>query len=355
MDTAPSGRDCAVEAVGKQRNGKPRFWCMTHQSSATGKYGRRLERCEGAYRAADRSQATELDPAAYPGGLALWGAVKPVYDTSRVGVEEGVHVHAREEVNGDKVIDGTFSTVTLPLMRNLFDASKALITVETAVASYVSRFLDRPMMSLFCTYCGEPHLDSEWFAVKPHKRHLCHNCGKIFPVNERCISNPLVSLRHMLRDRGETRSLEPAVEELDLKQADYPGGLQIWASNEALLWTSPEPEKEGIHVHAYAADGVTRLIDDTYAEVTIDGTRLDKDHLRYFMAQQALKYLDGKVVSLRCTCGEAYFDAGEAAFRPHSDHRCKRCDTHLRSKGRRKKVVSNPFVDTVAVLRALAA
>lgn len=82
MERAPFGRDCKIEAVGKQRNGKPRFWCMNHQSSATGKYGRRLERCEGAYRAVVESDAKELDPADYPGGLALWGAVKPVYDST---------------------------------------------------------------------------------------------------------------------------------------------------------------------------------------------------------------------------------------------------------------------------------
>jgi hypothetical protein len=296
-----------------------------------------------------------LNPAAYAGGLALWGAVKPVYDTSAVPVDEGVHVHARELPGSDKVIDGTFKAVVLPLVRNLFDASKAIITVETAVASYISRFLNRSMMSLFCTYCGDPHLDSDWFAVKPHKRHLCHNCGKVFPVNEKCISNPLVNLRHMLGDHESTRTVEPATEVLDVRQADLPGGMQIWASNEALLWTSPEPEKEGIHVHGYAADGVTRLVDETYAEVTIDGVTLNKEHLRYFMAQQALHYLEGKIVSLRCACGEAYFDGGEAAFKPHSSHRCKACDAPLQAPGRRKKVVSNPFVETIAALKSRAA
>ena len=157
MEQAPSGRDCEIEAVGKQRNGKPRFWCKTHQSSATGKYGRRLKRCEGAYKAANEREATELDPSDYPGGLAVWGAVRPVYDTSGLPAEEGVHVHARREIDGAKIIDGTFHSIALRVKRNLLDAPKALITVETAVASYVSRFLKRPMKSLFCTYCGDPH------------------------------------------------------------------------------------------------------------------------------------------------------------------------------------------------------
>lgn len=353
MEPASSGRDCEIEAVGKQRNGMPRYWCKSHQASATGKYGRRLERCEGAY-LSGRTEAKELDPKVYPGGVALWGAVKPVYDTSNVPVDEGVHVHARREVGGEKEIDGTFPSIALTITRNLLDAPKAYVTVETAVASFISRFLKRPMMSLFCTYCGEPHLDSEWFAVKLHKRHLCHSCGKVFPVNEKCVSNPLVSLRHTLGDRDEHRSVKRSTEVLDVRQSDFPGGMQIWASNEALLWTAPKPEMEGIHVHGYAGFGDERLVDETYGRVTIDGIELNEVHLRYFMAQQALRYLDGKIVSLRCECGESYFDEGEDAFRPHSGHRCKACGARLKAMGRLKKVVSNPFVETIAELKARA-
>ncbi|MEA3062555.1 MAG: hypothetical protein QOJ94_2336 [Sphingomonadales bacterium] len=352
MESAPFGRDCEIEAVGKQRNGMPRFWCKRHQASATAKFGRRLHRCEGAYLAGQ--DAEELDPAEYPGGIGLWGAVKPVYDSSAVPVEEGVHVHARREVDGKKEIDRTFPAVALKVARNLLEAPKAYITVETAVASYISRFLKLPMMSLFCTYCGEPHLDSEWFAVKLHKRHLCHACGKIFPVNEKCVSNPLAALRHMVGDREQGRIIEHSNKRLDISQADFPAGMQIWASNPALLWTAPKSEEEGIHVHVYSGEGDERIFDDTFAEVVIDRIVLNDTHLRYYMAQQALRYLDGKVVALKCSCGEIYFDEGVDAFRPHSTHRCKRCDTALKAPGRIKKVVSNPFVETLAHLVARA-
>lgn len=355
MEPAPFGRDCVIEAVGKQRNGKPRFWCKTHEASATGKYGRRLDPCEGSYRTVEKSQAKSIDPSEYPGGVGLWGAVKPVYDTSTVPVEEGVHLHARRAPDGVKEFDGTVPAVALVIARTLFDAPTAYVTMETAVASYISRFLGRPMMSLFCTYCGEPHLDSEWFAVKLHKRHLCHGCGKVFLANEKCVSNPLERLRHMFGDRDENREIVPSTKVLTAKQSDFPGGVQIWASNPALFWTAAKAEEEGIHLHAYAADGVTRLEDDTFGEVTLDGVHLDKQHLRYFMAQQALKYLDGKIVSLRCQCGEPYFDEGEEAFKPHARHRCRKCGTALRASGKRKNVVSNPFIDTLAELRARAA
>jgi hypothetical protein len=353
MEPAPARRDCDIEAVGKQRNGRPRFWCKTHQSSATGKFGRRLDPCEGSYRAFDKSQAKNIDPTDYPGGVGLWGAVRPVYDTSAVAVEEGIHVHLRRHPDDErKEFDGTVRAVALSITRTLFDAPKAFINMETAVAAYISRFLERPMMSLFCTYCGEPHLDSEWFAVKLHKRHLCHGCGKVFLANEKCVSNPLERLRHMVGDREETRKITPATRVLARSQADFPGGVQIWASNPALFWTSPKAEEEGIHFHGYAADGESRIEDDTFAEITLDGISLNKQHLRYFMAQQALKYLEGKIVSLQCACGEAYFDEGEAAFRPHATHACRSCGKPLGTQGGRKKVVSNPFVDTISALQA---
>jgi hypothetical protein len=209
-------------------------------------------------------------------------------------------------------------------------------------------------MSLFCPYCGEPHLDSEWFAVKMHKRHLCHACGKVFVVGEKCVSNPLERLRHMLGDREEDRLVEAATESLDIKQSDFGGGIQIWASNPALFWTAPKAEKEGIHVHGYAEDRMTRVIDDTYGRVTIDGIELDPVHLRYFMAQQALSYLKGKIVSLKCECGAAYFDEGESAFKPHNLRTCASCGSSIKTRGARKNVVSNPFVDTIAKLKGLA-
>ena len=33
----------------------------------------------------------------YPGGVGLWGAVPPVYDTTRLPLDFGIHVHARRD------------------------------------------------------------------------------------------------------------------------------------------------------------------------------------------------------------------------------------------------------------------
>jgi transposase-like protein len=346
-------RACSIEEVGKQRNGRPRYWCSAHQASATGRFGSRLAECEAAYRDIVPQNVLELDPAEYAGGVALWGAVGPVFDTSNLPLEVGIHVHARTGV-GDKEIDATYDAVAVHCRRDLVTNMRAVITAEASVAYYISRFLKREMRHLFCTYCGELHLDKEFFAVKPHRRHLCHGCGRYFRDDRKGVSNPieLLHANHALphTSRNPVRPNRP----LDIRQADYPGGMQVWASNPALLWTAERPEEEGIHVHAFSAHGKYAL-DETYSSVVIDGISLDELHVQHMMAQLALPYLSNKLVSLKCPkCGAAHFDQGDRAFFPHAEHECETCGARFPTPGRRRLVVSNPFVETREQLRAIA-
>lgn len=343
--------DCDIRPAGKRRDGKPRFWCHAHQASGTGKYGIRLERCEAAYRSLDSKNVLELNPKDYAGGVALWGAVKAAYNSTGLSEEEGIHVHARHALgDSHKGIDETVDAVELEVPVNLYEKRKIYVSSETAVSAYISRAIGHDLVSLFCTYCGEPHLDSEWYAVKPHKRHICHACGEIFIANRKTISNPLRGLRQTFEDSDASRSIVRARRKLDAHVKDYPGGIQMWASNPALFWTAPKPEEEGIHFHGYAADKVTRIEDDTFDVATLDGVEIDESQLRYFMAQSALAHLRNRIVNMVCVCGEAYFDEGMNAFIPHSSHQCKSCGTELFSPTRMKKVVSNPFLNTIEKL-----
>jgi hypothetical protein len=339
-------RACSIEQVGKQRNGKPRFWCSTHQAPATGRYGVRLSVCEAAYRDTEYTDVLRLDPEQYPGGIALWGAVAPVYDTTGGEPEAGIHVHARPNSGGRKAIDKTFEAVELQYSSDLFNSGKAVITRETAVNYYISQFLGRKIKHLYCIHCGELHLDAGFFAVKPHRRHLCHGCGKYFRDSERGVSNPIWLMRERI-DASQTRhSLVRPDRTLDIRQADYPGGIQVWASNPALVWTADRPEEEGLHVHAFDAQG-RYVIDDTFGEVRVNGELLNEEHIAHFMAQSALGYLKGKVLALHCpNCGHAHFDQGEQAFFPHVWHQCEGCGAKFHSPGRRRLCVSNPFVET---------
>jgi hypothetical protein len=150
---------CVIEQVGKARNGKPRFWCRTHGANATGRYGAKLSTCERAEGEDTSGDHLELDAGAYSGGVALWGAVAPVYDTSGRPIEAGIHVHARRRSGNEKEIDGTFSGVCLIYRRDLFDERLIHITAEAAVQYYISRFLGRKIKYLFCPDCSTPHRD----------------------------------------------------------------------------------------------------------------------------------------------------------------------------------------------------
>lgn len=347
---AGKGSDCDVRPAGKRRDGKARFWCHAHQASATGKYGIKLERCEGAYRSLDSQTVVKLNPAEFAGGVALWGAVKPAYDSTGLIEREGIHVHARHSDGSVKSVDETVDAVELEIKTNLFENKSVFITRDTAISAYISRCIGNPIVSLFCTYCGEPHLDSEWFAVKPHKRHLCHACGEVFIASQKGVSNPLEKLRWLFKDADEKRSLVRPIRPLDAKLSDYPGGIQMWASNPALLWTAARPEEKGIHFHGYSEDKSTRFDDDTFSSVTLDGIEVNEEQLRYFMAQNALAYLQGRVVCLLCKCGAPHFDRGLSGFMPHSTHACLECGAKLPPRGPKKKVVSNPFLITVHAL-----
>ena len=125
------------------------------------------------------------------------------------------------------------------------------------------------MKNVTCSYCGYPHLDRDWFSVHPHRRHLCAGCGRHFTDTQVTVGNPILGLR--LACGVKTHESKLANRTLEIQQADYPGGIQIWGSNPAFLWTSDHAEEEGIHVHAFRHSGDQPELDETYGEVIIDG------------------------------------------------------------------------------------
>jgi len=344
---------CKIENVGKQRSGRNRYWCTVHKANATGKYGVELEQCEAAYLSPLDVEALELGESEYPGGIGLWGAVQPVYDTVSSPIDLGVYVHARKVAGGKKEIDRSVPEVIIKYKRKLFEESKIIINSSTAVNLFISECFNRKIKPIYCTHCGELHLDSDFFAVKHHKKHLCHSCGKEFYDVERAVSNPSIAVRKIFAKFEENRTLVRSSKKLDIKQSDFPGGIRIWASNRAILWTSPKPEEEGIHVHGYRRNGQKNPNpDDTFDEVCVDGIKLNEEWLRIFMAQKSLSFLKDKLVSLNCpACSLPHFDEGEMAFTPHKQHECKSCGEKFSNPGKRKLTISNPFLITIEQLR----
>ncbi len=338
---------CNIVPVGKRRDGGTRFWCLNHKADATAKYGRQSKKC----RYADVPPVTDeehlsLDLSRYPGGVAIWGAAPPIYDTSNLPLARGIHIHARQVEGGDKLIDDTYRSVCITENGKDYE-----ITELDAIYFMVSTIFEIETKYLECPFCEFPHLDKDWFCVHPHRRHLCAGCGKIFSDSELSVGNPMTRLyKDVLRLPREAPV--PSSKLLDITQTDFPGGIQVWGSNPAILWTSGRHEESGIHVHVHSENDPTSLKhDETFGKVIIDGLELDPLMVRTLMAQNCLPHLKRRIVSLQCSNCEAwYFDKGHAAFTPATDRNCLNCGYPVKSKTRLKKVISNPLKQVLNTL-----
>lgn len=344
--------ECDIRQVEKRRSGGYRYWCMTHMCDATEKYGIAAKACRRSGKSQPEIVPVAIDPSHYAGGIAIWGAVPPVYDTSTLCLDRGIHVHARHVTDGDKVIDETFRSIEIVIPHQTV-ATKIPIDEIDAIYFMVSSIFDMPIETIKCTYCGNLHLDRDWFSVHAHRRHLCHHCGRYFRDTTTAVGNPAAAARTAVEGITSHRVV-PASGTLDIRQADFPGGIRIWGSNRALVWTSTRPEESGIHVHALDADNRC-LADGTYGHVIVDGVELDADAVRLAMAQRALPHLTGKIHALACPeCATSHLDTAAMAFEPHDSHRCGSCGVEFSSAAGKGPTIGNPM-DRITALMARTA
>jgi hypothetical protein len=343
---------CHITAVGLRRDGRMRYWCLAHKADATGKYGRKLRACRAAgIQPISEQETLVLDLDQFVGGVALWGAVPPAYDTTRLPLDRGIHAHARAVAEGPKVYDGTFRAVKVTGAK--ISAGGLVISELDAVYYMVSIVFGFGVRYIECSLCGYPHLDKDWFSIHPHRRHLCAGCGRHFRDTTRGIGNPVTELQ---RVTGlATREPVLAPRDLHINQSDYPGGIQIWGSNPAIIWSAEKAEEAGIHVHAFKAASELPDIDDTFSAVTIDGVTLNPAAVRTLMAQNALPHLAGRVFSMKCVkCNHLASDEGAKAFTPEIGRQCSQCGGNLTGSGRVRKVISNPLIEVVGRLASNA-
>ena len=340
---------CNIISVGKRRDGGTKYWCLEHKADATAKYGKESERCRYAdVPPISKEDEISINVEDYPGGIALWGAVPAVYDTSTLPLDRGIHVHARLQRNGEKVIDRTFRKVNV-----IHEGRKVEIEELDAIYYMVSSIFGFEVKLIKCTRCGYPHLDKDWFSVHPHVSHLCSGCGRNFRDTEIGIGNPIASLQSMqvYKTPKQVRSKK----KLKITQKDYAGGIQIWGSNPSILWTSNKSQETGIHVHAYNSDTDLPSIDDTFAQVEIDGYILDEVQVRTYMAQMTLPHISERVRVANCIeCHSANFDVGADAYQPKIDSCCAICGAEVKASGKLRKVVSNPIISILEKLSLLS-
>lgn len=339
---------CDIVAVGKRRDGGTRYWCLKHRADATAKYGKRGSACRAANLEPERGNVFALDLDIYRGPVALWGAVPAIYDTTRLPVDRGIHLHARKSIRDKKEIDATFSRVRVRGSRLPPDGLE--VAAIDAIYYMVSSVFAFEMKQVLCTHCGEPHLDRDWFSVHPHQRHLCAACGRKFKDIARGVGNPILGIRQAFGMKPHKTT--SANRTISITQSEFPGGIQVWGSNPALIWTAEAAEEEGIHLHAFKTQKNEPDVDETFSQVTIDGVELDPLMVRLLMAQNTLPHLKDRVQSLSCDhCAESVFSTGESGFTPLSSHECIRCGKTVASRGRFRKTIGNPLP---AILRRLA-
>ena len=325
---------CVIVAEVKKRNGKPNWWCRTHSLAASAPDGAPLEACPGVWFDPEPDdQRLTIDLA--NGETALWGAIPPAISVGEPKLDAGrVHVHHRPVPGADKDIDDSFNIVTVT-------NADRLVVVEgmAAVAFSISELTRQRVVALTCGNCGEVHIDEQKFATNPHRKHLCNHCGRSFvDTTGASISNPLADIYESLELQRPAEP-RPATREVDLSSRNY-SAIALWPSNSAFVSTMTRPEEAGIHVHAWGLDG-SKVEDETFGSVTLDGDQIDSDSLRWFGVQQVLAN-GAPVAAQACAgCGESLLSPTDGWIEPRTSHVC-RCGATTRT---RRKVFLNPLAD----------
>ena len=339
-------KKCLAQYVGKNRSGAPRYWCVVHHAPISDSQGNILERCLSSQQkpVENEGNSLTLPLSEYPGGISLRGTALAAYSTTSWRIEPGIHTHACQTSYGKKQVDKTFRYVHIQQK-----GTDAKFDYLASISYLASEALGHTLQFLTCPQCGTPHLDKDWFAANPHKKHLCAYCGRNFFTPESAIGNPLVQSKSILEDKSGSHMLIPSNCSLKISQKDFLYGISIWGTTTAILWTLPQDEKCGIHIHAYARDEAKPTIDETFESIIIDEIPLNAEMVRLYTIQKNLPYLKGKVRFLCCPrCGQAHFDTEKYSYTPHTEHYCPRCKETFRS---RAKTIGNPMVQIITALQ----
>jgi transcription elongation factor Elf1 len=217
-----------------------------------------------------------IDLNEFPGGVGLWPSLASAF-SSRIADPtnepvNGIHVHARKKHGKAKVIDFTFPNVFIKanVQSSLVNNELFKIDEIDARAYWAGRIFGANLQLIFCPSCGHVHADHEESAIRNHINHKCKNCGFVFHSEFPCVSNPLMWLKNHFSEFDDTRRPVLVDRVCEIRSEDTIGGIEMWGSAPAILWTNSSVQEEGIHFHLYNASGSKRLIDETYREVKID-------------------------------------------------------------------------------------
>ena len=195
---AGAGTDATVECelveAGKFRNGAARQWCRTHQCYWGVKAD--LAQLDATGRRQCKLQGGAMGYVLYP---EVFDPASHHASSLTLGEDGLLHLQARPDAGG-ALLARTARALAIDCssLPSLFHPSILQINITPpAAAAYVRAQREAvPLGCSDCSRCGHPHLDLGEFAVEPHRRHYCGNCGHDGTHSAQAmVSNPLQRLR----------------------------------------------------------------------------------------------------------------------------------------------------------------
>ena len=278
---------CDIVNAGRFRNGSERWWCRTHQAHWGTKADFVAYQKDRLWQCANYNQPMnyvvspfEIDFDNYA-EVGIWCSLPAALSTRPIERRPPrIHVHLREHPGDtNKVVDHDYGAISLLYQSDLdlFEAdgiTRINLIPPSALEFVLALEESRPLDCIHCNKCGFPHLDLGDFARQPHRKHFCGNCGidSIWSKSP-IVSTPLKPLHDQLAKSTEFEIPGRSIN-LDMhNDCEY----EIWASTPAVLWTADRCQEKGIHVHLEKCG--TRIVDETFGQVILNGRELDRDEL----------------------------------------------------------------------------
>jgi hypothetical protein len=286
---------CDFVRAGKFRNGPPRWWCRTHQTY----WGTKAD-IESYETTGEMCCSAHAQPMSYVlkpftinlseyDEVGIWCSMPAAISTEKIGKRPPrIHVHVRPKVGANKTVDRDFQAISVLYgdSGGLFgneEITRVNITPPAAYDFVTAIENERDMSWVNCGRCGYPHLDLGKFALVPHSKHYCGNCGYDSTHSKgKIISTPLKPLHDQF-----AKSLKYETPDRRINLDEYGDcTFTVWASTPAVVWTAARPQELGIHVHVHRAG--KRIIDDTFGTVIYQGIELQRSELVKMMAERSI-------------------------------------------------------------------
>jgi len=286
---------CDFVSAGKFRHGAHRLWCRTHQAHWGTKADLESYDQLGEMRCASHAQPMNyvVSPLTINIGdhaeIGVWCSMPAALATFEIPKRPPkIHVHVRKIAGEKKIVDRDFPAISLMYGTHLGmfkneGITRVNITPPAAFDFVYGIEAGREMSCINCPACGHPHLDLGEFSRKPHRKHFCGNCGR----DSTWSADPIVSTPLKLLHDQFAKNTKYETPDRRLNLDEYLGcSYAIWASTPAIVWSAQRAQEYGIHVHVH--DHESRIVDDTFAEVILNGAPLRRAELIANMIERTI-------------------------------------------------------------------